>query len=126
MIEPPDIVVDVSSPIPPFEQVRAQLETLIVSGTLHPDERLPPIRQLAADLGLAVGTVARAYRELEAAGLVQSRHGGGTKVVFPDAGKTVANRRDLLREHSRIYLQGMRLLGANDSEVIAVLKDILG
>lgn len=74
--------VDPGSPVPVFEQVRSQLAALIEAGSLAPGERLPAIRQLAADLGLAAGTVARVYRELEQAGLVASRVRSGT-VVSP-------------------------------------------
>jgi DNA-binding transcriptional regulator YhcF (GntR family) len=75
------IVVDLRSAEPPFEQVRAQLAGLIGSGRLLPGERLPTVRALAADLGLAVNTVARAYKELEAAGLVETRRRAGTVVA---------------------------------------------
>lgn len=75
------IVVDLGSAEPPFEQVRAQLAGLIGSGRLLPGERLPTVRALAADLGLAVNTVARAYKELEAAGLVETRRRAGTVVA---------------------------------------------
>lgn len=73
--------VDPADPTPPYEQLRRQFVALLEAGVLEPGERLPPLRQLAADLGLAVGTVARTYRELEAAGLVRSRRGGGTRVA---------------------------------------------
>ncbi|WP_406111849.1 GntR family transcriptional regulator [Streptomyces sp. NBC_01003] len=58
---------------PPYEQVRLQLADLILGGHLAENDRLPAVRQLAADLGLAAGTIARAYRELESANLVISR-----------------------------------------------------
>lgn len=76
----PELRVDTRSPVPPYEQIRAQLATLIVTGQLPPGRRLPPVRQLAGDLGLAAGTVARAYRELEAAGHVTTRRAAGTRV----------------------------------------------
>jgi DNA-binding transcriptional regulator YhcF (GntR family) len=75
------LVVRAGDPLPPYEQVRRQLEHLIRSGTLRPGRRLPPLRQLAGDLGVAVGTLARAYRELEQAGLVVSRRAAGTRVA---------------------------------------------
>lgn len=74
------IVVDQASPVPPFEQVRSQYAQLIASGRLVPGARLPTVRRLAADLALAPNTVARAYRELEAAGLVETRGRAGTTV----------------------------------------------
>ena len=75
------VSVDPSVAEPPFEQVRAQLERLITSGRLLPGERLPTVRSLAADLGLAANTVARAFKELEAAGLVVTRRRAGTVVA---------------------------------------------
>jgi DNA-binding transcriptional regulator YhcF (GntR family) len=75
------VVVDLSAGEPPYEQVRAQLAGLIGAGKLLPGDRLPTVRALAADLGLAVNTVARAYKELEAAGLVETRRRAGTVVA---------------------------------------------
>ncbi|MEK8108118.1 GntR family transcriptional regulator [Micromonospora sp. M12] len=57
----------------PYEQVRGQLAELIGDGRLPVGSRLPTVRQLAADLRLAANTVARAYRELEVAGLLETR-----------------------------------------------------
>jgi GntR family transcriptional regulator len=73
--------VEPSSPIPPYEQIRAQIATMIATGILATGGRLPTIRQLASDLGLAGGTVARAYRELEREGLIASRGRHGTFVA---------------------------------------------
>ena len=70
-----NLSVDPDDPTPPYEQLRRQLADLVEAGTLVAGERLPPLRQLAGDLGLAVGTVARAYRELEAAGLLSPAAG---------------------------------------------------
>lgn len=75
----PAVRVDTTSQVPPFEQIRAQLAALIVTGRLTEGERLPTVRQLASDLGLAPGTVARAYRELETAELIRTRRGAGTR-----------------------------------------------
>ena len=64
------IAIDGTSPVPPYEQIRSQLATQIGDGTLPAGTRLPTVRRLAGDLGLAVNTVARAYKELETAGLI--------------------------------------------------------
>jgi GntR family transcriptional regulator len=76
-----DVVVDPTAHEAPFEQVRAQVEALIRSGRLVPGDRLPTVRALAVDLGLAANTVARAFKELEAAGLVETRGRAGTVVA---------------------------------------------
>lgn len=75
------IVIDPSSPVPPFEQLRAQLVDACASGELVAGERLPTVRRLAEDLGIAAGTVARAYRELEASGFIETRGRNGTFVA---------------------------------------------
>ncbi|TVR61035.1 MAG: GntR family transcriptional regulator [Gemmatimonadales bacterium] len=77
------LVIDTDSPTPPYEQVRAQVVALVRSGDLAPGTRLPTVRRLAGDLGLATNTVARAYRELERAGIVETRGRHGT-FVGPD------------------------------------------
>ena len=59
--------------VPPYEQLRQGVTALVLGGAVAPGARLPSIRQLAGDLGLAGGTVARAYRELEADGIVTTR-----------------------------------------------------
>lgn len=74
------ITVDAASAVPPFEQIRGQLTDQIRAGALPGGTRLPAIRQLAGDLRVAPGTVARAYAELESAGLVESSRAHGTRV----------------------------------------------
>ncbi|MFE2771772.1 GntR family transcriptional regulator [Microbacterium resistens] len=64
----------------PAEQVHSQLRGLITTGGLGAGERLPSVRQLATDLGVAPGTIAKAYKQLEADGFVVSRTGAGTRV----------------------------------------------
>jgi DNA-binding transcriptional regulator YhcF (GntR family) len=75
--------VDSRSPVPPYEQLRQHVTALVLAGELARGDRLPSIRQLANDLGLAGGTVARAYRELEADGVVASHGRHGTVVEGP-------------------------------------------
>lgn len=75
------IEIDPGSAVPPYDQIRARISGLIAGGSLPAGTRLPPIRQLAGDLGIAPGTVARAYRELETAGLVVSKGRHGTRVT---------------------------------------------
>lgn len=76
------ILVDPRSPVPPFEQIRVQLLTMIGSAELPPGSRLPTVRKLAADLEVAPNTVARAYRELELSGVIESKGRHGTFVSY--------------------------------------------
>lgn len=78
------ISIDTETATPPFEQIRTQLRQQIVSGQLIAGTRLPTVRRLASDLGLAPNTVARAYKELEISGFVVTRGRAGTLVADSD------------------------------------------
>ena len=116
----PVIRIDARSPIPPYEQVRAQLARQITERLLPVGTRLPTVRRLAADLGLAVNTVARAYRELEEAGLVVTRGRAGT---FVSAGGE--RSRDLAHEAARQYAATVQALGLDDAEALAIVAAAL-
>ncbi|MEB3031409.1 GntR family transcriptional regulator [[Mycobacterium] nativiensis] len=78
---------------PLFEQIRVRMIDAVRAGDLPAGTRLPTVRELAGQLGLAVNTVARAYRELEAAGIVETRGRFGSFVASTDpvdAAMTVA------------------------------------
>jgi DNA-binding transcriptional regulator YhcF (GntR family) len=115
------LVVDTSSPTPPFEQVRAQVVALVRSGELAPGTRLPTVRRLAGDLGLAANTVARAYRELERAGVVETRGRNGTFVaVDGDAAVSAA------AEAASAFATRVRELGLDPAEGVRLAARALG
>ena len=118
----PALIVDTADPTPPYEQLRRQLADLIGAGVLEADTRLPPLRQLAADLGLAVGTVARTYRELEVANLVISRRGGGTKVSARVTRRSAADITRAIDDAAEVLVRTARLLGAKDDDVRAAVE----
>jgi DNA-binding transcriptional regulator YhcF (GntR family) len=116
----PRLVIDVTSGVAPWRQLRDQLGMLIAGGQLPVGTQLPTIRQLAGDLGLAAGTVARAYRELETDGVLQTARRRGTVVVAPPAGLVADQVRALTEE----YVARMRALGVAD--VLAVVRAVSG
>ncbi|MGW1270521.1 GntR family transcriptional regulator [Streptomyces sp. NPDC002491] len=120
----PAVRVDTTSQVPPYDQIRSQLAALIVTGRLTEGERLPTVRQLAADLGLAPGTVARAYRELEAAELIRTRRGAGSRVAAPRARP---DRPDpgQLATLARDFTASARALGADADAVLAAVHEAL-
>lgn len=75
------IQIDTASTVPLAEQIEAEVRRAIASNAIAPGDFLPPVRQLAADLGVNLNTVARAYRALEASGLIITRRGRGTIVT---------------------------------------------
>lgn len=114
------VTVNVLDPTPPYEQLRRQLVDLIGSGVLGPGDRLPPVRQLAADLGLAAGTVARTYKELEQSGYVRSRRGGGTRVA-PTAPAPPSPQR-ALADAATAYLERARALGIPPEDAVDLVR----
>ena len=75
-----DLQIDATSSVPPFEQLRTAVARQVAEGVLPAGTRLPTVRQLATELGLAANTVARAYKELEADGVVETQGRRGTFV----------------------------------------------
>ncbi len=108
---------DPRSPVPPYEQVRGQIARQIHAGQLVPGARLPTVRRLAGDLGLAVNTVARAYRELEQAGLVATRGRNGTVVTGTDETRAVDAAAD--------YAATVRGLGLPAERALEIVKGML-
>jgi DNA-binding transcriptional regulator YhcF (GntR family) len=116
----PLVTIDLAAADPPFEQVRAQVARRIADGELREGDRLPTVRALAAELGLAVNTVARAYKELEADGLVTTGRRAGT-VVAPGAQATdVALGRSAADLAERAVAAGL-----GDAEAVELLRAAL-
>ena len=115
------IVVDPASPTPPFEQVSAQLADSIRSGELAAGNRLPTVRRLADDLGLAVNTVARTFKELEAEGLVETRGRNGTVVSWSPDTDTAA-----LEQAAATFASRVRSLGVAPQDARRLIDRALG
>ena len=114
------ITIDAGSDQPPYEQVRSQLAGRISDRTLAVGTRLPTVRALAAELGLAANTVARAYRELEEAGMVETRGRAGTFVSAMGDGSRAA-----LRRAAAEYASTARALGIDAKEALAAVRAAL-
>jgi DNA-binding transcriptional regulator YhcF (GntR family) len=115
------VTIDAGSGVPPYEQVRLRIAELAADGTLAAGTRLPPVRALAGDLGLAANTVARAYKELEAAGLVETRGRLGTVITSRAAGTSAQAQRAALA-----YADKTRALGVAPRTALALVEAALG
>ena len=116
-----DITVDHQAATPPYEQIRLRIAQLAADGTLAAGYRLPPVRALAADLGVAVNTVARAYRELEQAGLVETRGRAGTLITSRATGTSVQ-----AQMAAQNYAATIRALGIPTDTALALVAAALG
>ncbi|MET1064252.1 MAG: GntR family transcriptional regulator [Arthrobacter sp.] len=122
------ITVNLRSATPPYEQIREQISSLIALGALAAGTRLPTVRRLAADLGIAAGTVARAYRELEQSGLVETRRRNGTVVSGAPPGTSPPDVRAPATVASEVvtaverYIAEGRKAGIDDAALLAILR----
>jgi len=113
------LVVDAGAAEPPYEQVRRQVTALVDAGELRPGDRLPPVRRLAEDLGLAANTVARAYRELEQSGVIETRGRAGSFVSGEGAERAA-------REAAHAFVDQLRSLGVERDRAIALVRRAYG
>ena len=102
--------VDAQSSTPIFEQARVGIIDAVRDGRLPAGTRLPTVRELAGELGLAVNTVARTYRELETAGIVETRGRQGTFVARRDPTDAA------MAAAARVYADAARALGVGGDE----------
>lgn len=118
-----DIHISPHDGVPIYLQIVNQVKYLVASGRLAPGSELPAIRVLAEQLTINPNTVARAYRELEDAGVVEKRSTAGTYVS--DAGSRLARRERLkiITERIDALLAEARNLGIGTEEVIELVRE---
>ncbi len=120
----PPIVVDETIETPPYRQLLEQLRAAVERGDLTPGTALPPVRQLAGDLGIAPNTVARAYAELQADGWLVADGRRGTRVAGrPPTTDGEARRRALHDAVSR-FVDGLAHRGFAPEEIAAAWQRV--
>jgi DNA-binding transcriptional regulator YhcF (GntR family) len=118
--------VDPDSAVPVYEQLRVQITNMAAAGTLAPGAQLPTIRQLAADLGLAKGTVSKAYDELLRSGVVKSDGRRGTRVAEqPSVDLSRKGAKEHLQAAADAYAVAARQLQMSDQESHSALDRAL-
>jgi DNA-binding transcriptional regulator YhcF (GntR family) len=115
------ITLDRNSPEPLADQLSAAIAERILRGSIAPGRRLPTVRTLAGDLGLAPNTVAKAYRALEAEELVEGRGRQGT-FVAERLPVRPAKADALLDDAARAFVGRARQLGASDADARAAVR----
>src|SRR5918912_2783630 len=114
------IGVDEGDRRPIYRQVADEIRALIARGELREGAALPPVRQVAADLGVNLNTVATAYRELQREGLIHVRHGSGAVVASSTAQEKTD---DELRKPLRAALTQLVLAGLPRTTIMAIVTD---
>ena len=114
------LAIDSHSSTPPFEQLRSQVIAAVRSGELAHDTRLPTVRALAAELGLATNTVARAYRELERDAVIETRGRFGS-FIAPN-GDAAARQ---AQAAAASFATRIQQLGVSQEEALALVTEAL-
>ena len=110
-------VIGTSASTPPFEQLRVQVRDAVAAGELVAGAKLPTVRALAEELGLAANTVARAYRELETDGIIETRGRAGSFIAPQgDAGQQQAQLA------AREFVERARRLGLDDASALELVR----
>jgi GntR family transcriptional regulator len=117
--------VNPSSGVPIYVQIETQVKNAVAAGALKRDQALPSVRKLASELGINPNTVARAYQELERAGVIATVQGGGTYVAenVPRFLKSEKFRR-LLPYARQIAVEGIQL-GLTEEEIMEMVQEEL-
>jgi len=114
------ITIDESDRRPVYRQVADEIKGLIARGELREGMALPPVRQVASDLGVNLNTIAAAYRELQKEGLLKVRHGSGAVV----SARRVARQNDAeLRKSLRASLAHLALAGLPRAEIVEIANE---
>ena len=109
--------------VPIYRQIVNQVKYLVAAGRLAPGEELPPIRSLAEQLVINPNTVARAYMELEHAGVVSKRHGSGTYVSENGSPLKKSARRQILNERADALAAEAAHLGVELEELLEIVSE---
>ena len=117
------IQISPSDGLPIYQQIVSQIRYLIAAGRLEVGEELPPIRVLAAQLTVNPNTVARAYLELEHAGIVTKRHGSGTYVSEAREPFSQREKTKILARRVDALLTEARHLDVELNEVIRLIRE---
>lgn len=108
--------------VPIYQQIITQIKHMAASGRLRPNEEVPPIRVLAEQLLINPNTVARAYRELETAGVLISRRGSGTRVAEMGSPLGYTERLRLLNERIEGLLVEANQLDFTVEDIIELIR----
>lgn len=116
------ITIDETDSRPFYRQIVDEIKGLIARGELREGSSLPPVRQVASDLGVNLNTIAVAYRKLQKEGLVKVKHGSGAIVTSRIVGEKADEQ---LRAQLRAALTHLVLADLKRSEIKALVDSEL-
>jgi GntR family transcriptional regulator len=117
---------DSRSPVPLYAQIAERVRLAIATGALGTADALPSVRQLSTELRINPATVVQAYKDLEAQGFVEIRHGAGTFVRELAPGRRARERSRQATALVRKLLADARRMGVSLAEVQKAIEDEVG
>ena len=127
-----EFAVQPTSGVPIYRQLMDQIRALVASGRLKPGDRLPSVRQMAADLQVNMMTVSKAYAKLESDAVLERERGLGMRVPVAESGdgstaskRSAAERQQELRPFAEELATRAWQLKLTDDEVLAVVRSVL-
>lgn len=118
------INVELSSNVPIYRQLEKQIVEMILSGTLKPGDKLPPVRELAAEVQVNPNTIAKVYLLLEQSNYIYTRRGSGTFVAEIDHVESRKETRRKIQADFKAVLDKARRLGLSEAEISSIMDSL--
>jgi len=118
--------VDTGNGLPIYEQISRQMKFAVAHGVIRTGDLIPSVREMALKLAVNPNTVARAYRDLQADGVLEPLRGEGLRVTHDALTLCQELRQQLLRDRLKTALLECRRGGLNEAEIRKLIEDILG
>jgi len=119
------IFINASSGVPIYRQIIQQIEKGVAGGLLSPGDQLPTVREVALDLTINPNTVARAYRELEGSGIIESVQGRGTYISGTASHLSGKAREKMIKDKLEEIVREAQQLNLNPAKIEELLKEAL-
>ena len=114
--------IDFDNNLPIYIQIMNYIKQEIIMGKLNPGDKIPSVRELAAELRINPNTVQRTFQELEREEIVETRRGLGRYVTSEEA-KIMAIKKEMAAELLERFIRGMQELGFKGEEIVSVIKE---
>ncbi|MGM1049711.1 transcriptional regulator, GntR family [Paenibacillus uliginis N3/975] len=116
------MTIEFDNNLPIYLQIMNYLKREIVRGSLQPGDKIPSVRELAADLQINPNTVQRTFQELEREGIVETRRGLG-RYVTSEGSKIMTIKKEMAGELLEHFIRGMQDLGFKDQDIMAIVAE---
>lgn len=116
------MTIEFDNNLPIYLQIMNYLKREIVRGSLQPGDKIPSVRELAADLQINPNTVQRTFQELEREGIVETRRGLG-RYVTSEGSKIMIIKKEMASELLEHFIRGMQELGFKDQDIMSIVAE---